>query len=807
MQRKVKFNDKWKFYKGELEQAPCTERSKTGACGGAANLTNAEGGCYPMPERFWSMFGAANAMQAGNAVCHMVPELTDRWENVQLPHDWHICQDFVNPQSDDDPYNLGGDCLPGGVGYYRKTFHIPAQAEGMRLSIEFEGVMHDAEIWMNGFKIGQHASGYSSFAVDITEYAHYGDEGINVILVRTNAGYPEGWWGEGAGIYRDVWLCCVPEVHAAKDGLFAYCEELNEKNAQISISAEIENSGSTAWNGIAVLRVYAPNGALQGEKKIASEVPAFSVKTVRTEMSLHEPELWDLEHPNLYRAQLELEKGGDIAEEHFGVRTVEYTQNGLLLNGRAVMLKGVCVHQDFAGVGIGMTKDILHYRLQRIKDMGGNAYRSAHHTATRALLDECDKMGILVLDEIRHFDVQQESLADLDDMIRSARNHPCVFMYCLENEEFCECSPQGRRILKRLLSLGHSLDHTRSFTTATQFGRDDTEYLALTDVAGYNYDNGNAQAFLQVYPKGRVMATEDVSFLSTRGVYEDSPEHGWCDCYEGENYYYKLMRRSGIDPGTMGGAVSALELTHTYTNNCVRTPQLGGMFVWTAFDYRGETFPWNWPAVVSSYGAMDLCGFEKDAYYYWRSLWTQEPMVHCLPSWDLEGMEGKSVSVELYSNCQEAELFVNGCSVGRKKHTLGKVTRWKVVYQPGTLKAVGYNNGQAVAQEIHSTPGKAAGLTLQPIYTGDENILVKVSVTDAAGILCRRACLPIAFEAKGADIVGVGNGDPACHERDDADKRTTFNGLALVILRRNDAGTIEVTAETSELPKADILIK
>lgn len=806
MERKTLFNDGWQFHMGELEQKPCSARSKTGMCGGAANLTNAEGGFYPLPERFWGLFGA-QGKEAGNQVVHLVPELTDSWEPVSLPHDWHIRQDYINPgdtaNSEADMTNVGSDSLPNGVGYYRKVFSLPAEAEGQRLFLEFEGVMHNASIWMNGFLIAQHFSGYSGFAVDISEYANYGDEGKNALLVRTDSEELEGWWSDGAGIYRDIWLTCVPMVHIARDGIFARTTLLEKDHAEVRVSAELENSGAESWSGNVCFRLYDPNGVLATQETVCADTKAFANGSAEVTFQLEQPALWDLEHPNLYRAEVELTDGAsDKDSVSFGVRTVEYTQKGLLLNGQLVDLKGVCVHQDFAGVGSAMTRDILHYRLQRIKDMGGNAYRSAHHAATRALLEECDRMGILVLNEVRHFDVQAESIADLQDMIRGSRNHPCVFMYCMENEEFIECIPQGRRILKRMIALGHALDDTRAFTTATQFGRDDVDYLALTDVAGYNYDNGQAQTFLQAYPKGRVMATEDVSFLSTRGVYEDSPEHGWCDCYEGENYYFKIMRRNGIDPGTMGGAVSSLELTHTYFNNRIKTPQLGGMFLWTAFDYRGETFPWNWPAVVSSYGAMDYCGFEKDSFYYWRSLWTSEPMVHCLPGWDLAGQEGQTVRIELYSNCQEVELFVNDVSVGRKAHTLGRVTSWEVTYQPGTLRAVGYNDGVQAAEQIHRTPGEPAMLKLEPVHTGEQDVLVKVSVTDDAGLTCLRACLPVTFTAEGGTVIGVGNGDPACHESDVTNTRTTFNGLGLAIIRRNGSEPLTVTAETSGFPKA-----
>ncbi|MDO4285443.1 MAG: DUF4982 domain-containing protein [Eubacteriales bacterium] len=805
LKRTSSFNDNWFFHLGELSQAPKTGRSKTGVCGGASNGTNEEDNYYPLPERFWAIFGT-QGKTAGNHCMNLAASLTDDWESICLPHDWRIRQPYTGPSSHESSaalHNLGGDCLPDGVGYYRKTFELPSEAAGQRIYLEFEGAMRHTQIWINGCYVASHFSGYSTFLTDISEYALYGDEGLNTVLVRTDTDAAEGWWGEGAGLYRDVWLTILPPLHIARDGLFLRTTALDHDQAQLTAEVELENDSDTTQEVQIQIAFSDPDGKDAGCSECRLLVPALGKAQATLPFAIDAPRLWSPDTPELYRAALSVtgERDSDALPQSFGLRNAVYTRDGLLLNGTLTELRGVCVHQDFAAVGTALSEDILRYRLQRIKDMGGNAYRSSHHSASRTLLRLCDEMGILVLNEIRHFDITTEAVSDLEDMIKSSRNHPCVYLYCLENEEFIEVLPQGRRILKRLLQLGKQWDDTRAFTTATQFGRGLPDYQLIADVAGYNYDDGDAQRLLDEHPQVRVMATEDASFVSTRGIYADSPEHGWCESYNGESYYAKLMRKNGIDPGTMGGAVSSGQLTRTYANNRLLTPQLGGMFIWTAFDYRGETFPWNWPAVISGYGAMDFCGFEKDVFYYWKSLWTKEPMVHVLPHWTWPGKEGETIRCEAYSNCEELELFLNGVSQGRKENQIGQVIDWDVVYEPGILQIAAYRNGEIVAREIHATAGNPAAIRLEAVWHGSQNCLLKASVVDADGNFCPTACLPVTFSVTGGEIAGVGNGDPACHEPDISDTRSTFNGLALCVIARPQPD-LQAEASAPGLPAA-----
>lgn len=794
MTRKLNFNDGWMFHLGELKQKIKASWSKCGVCGGPSNATNEEGRFYPLPETFWTILGGSGE-KAGNGCLNLAEQLTDEWEAVCLPHDWKIRQDYVNPgniSSGTGLHNLGGDCLPTGKGYYRKVFLLPKKYEGSRIVLQFEGVMKNCIVWMNGSMVGKHFSGYSTFEIDVTEYVLYGKEGSNVVLVRTDCEAEEGWWGEGAGIYRDVWLKVLAPVHLEKDGCFVRTKLLTKKEAEILVLTDVRNDTSVFREAEVSVTLFNPVG--EEIAKAHSQIEILPLESRRAELAftLSNPVLWNLENPAMYRAEITITslQETDNYSQRFGIRAAAYTRNGLELNGEPVELKGVCVHQDFAGVGIALSEDILRYRMQKIKEMGGNAYRSAHHTASRKLLEICDEMGILVLNEVRHFELEQECLEDFEDMIKSSRNHPCVYMYCLGNEEFAELLPQGKRILKRLLETGKVLDPDRPFTEAAQFGRGDSSYQAIPDVAGYNYDNGEARVLLDGNPDIRVMATEDASYLSTRGIYEDSPEQGWCDCYEGESYYAKLLRKNNIDPGTMGGALMSMKLSNVYANNRLQTKELGGMFVWTAFDYRGETFPWNWPAVVSSYGAMDFCGFEKDVFYYWRSIWSSEPLVHTLPHWTWPGKEGKHIRYETYSNCDEVEILINGKSQGKKAHRLGTITSWELCYEPGEFITIGYRNGQEAAREKHCTAKKPDRIELDCIYAGKQHQLFQAKIVDEDGNFCPDSNILVTFEAEGGIICGVGNGNPACHEPDISNSRTTFNGLALCIVSRLQAKLI-----------------
>ena len=805
MLRKRSFNDAWNFHAGELKQRPAAVTTKAGVCGMASNLTNKEGGKYELSRNYWSVFGISGddekaGIMAGNAVIHLAEDLTDEWMPVELPHDWKFSQEYQNmngANAAEKMANVGSDCLPDGLAYYRKLFKVEEEAKDSRTVIEFEGAMHHAEVWVNGFKAGSHNSGYRTFGFDISEFLNYGEDKNNVVLVKVDSFEHEGWWGEGSGLYRNVWLYHLPTVHIENDSVYARVEECDAAHAIIRPQAGIVNETDDVRPATVEFVIEDPDGDQIFSETVSSELKPFEVTDFNCEFSIEDPFLWDLDHPYLYTLKVKTSSDDikDICEQKFGIRDIVYNRQGLFLNGKNIRLNGVCLHQDHAGVGIAVDKDLVRFRTRRIKDMGGNAIRSCHHAASNDLLEICDEMGVLIMNETRHFGLEREEVEDFRDMIRRSRNHPSVFMYCVGNEEFIEITPQGKQLLKRLIEIGRKEDDKRPFTVAAQFGKDDYEYQKLADVSGFNYDDGRSVELMKALQDQPVIATEDASFVSTRGIYEDSPEEGWCDSYEGVNYYLKLMSLAGIDTGTMGGALNAPPISSVYTNNNINNPSLGGMFVWTAFDYRGETFPWNWPAVISSYGAMDFCGFEKDVFYYWKSIWTNEPTVHILPHWTWPGKEGQELHMEAYSNCDEVKVYVNGVLSHVEHNTLGCVLKFELVYEPGTIRIEGWKKGEKLCEETHITAEEPASIILEKMYEGEDRIMLKARVVDINSNFCPNAMIPVRFNIIKGTFVGSGNGNPATHESDLSSERTTFNGLAFCIISK-DNGSIEANCSS-----------
>ena len=812
----IAFNDDWIFHLGELEEPVKKFCSKAGCCGGPSMLTQEEGFVYHLPPHLQAVFGDGN----GNAFYNVAPSIGDGWKKVRIPHDWKIEQDYVEPKQANDVMSgvlitdASKGYLPDGVAYYRKTFAVPDSYKDKKIFLEFEGVLRDCTVWINGTYAGSHLNGYTGFRIDIGDHLFYGDEGKNVVLVKTDTTCDEGWWGEGAGIYRNVWLLVKEQVHFARNGIFVYNGSLSKESAEIVLEMEIENEEED----LEVLTVEAsitdPNGCFVCKKNISVESKGYETAKVKTIISIDDPVLWEVLDGKLYEIDICLKENEKVIDRkliHYGIRDIRYEYDGLYVNGNKTEIKGVCVHQDMAGVGIGLTKDLMRYRLEKILSMGANAYRSAHHPASHDLLDLCDEMGILVLNENRRLDPSKDGIEDLEDLIKGSRNHPCIFMWSLENEEFIATLPPGKRLLRRIVKKAKQLDPSRLVTMAGQFAKGDKDYVSIPDVAGFNYDDGDAARMREEIKGLKIITSEDSSYVSTRNIYVDDPKKGHCDSYDSGNYYMKLAmgasKPAELAAGTAGGAVAPGYFVYCWNHFKHEEPDLGGLFVWTAFDYRGETFPYNWPQINSQYGAMDMCGFEKDVFYYWKSLWDEKPMVHVLPNWNWVGQEGKQIQVDVYSNCEEVEIFVNGKSQGRKENVFGTISSWIVSYEPGELKAVSYIGEMSVCEDARITSGDAARLKLECIYEGADEILVQASVLDEKGNLCPTASPYLSFHAQGADVIGVGNGDPSCHEKDKGTQRSAFNGLALAILRRNGISPITVGVGSTGFETQEITIR
>ncbi len=816
------FDDGWSVLVGDLEPSVARNTAKTGTAGGPSDLTLHEGAEPPVPDGLRRFLGEAGATRMFGTA----PDLDAAWTPVDLPDDWTTRSSARAPENVTRAANLGdagvrGGFLPVGTAWYRKVFDVPGDWDGQRIALEFDGVMRDAHVWLNGSFIGSHYSGYTGFALDITEFLRYGDEGRNVVLVRCDTTSTEAWWAEGGGIYRHVRLVATSPVRIARHGVFVHTLFLDPERAVVRVHTDVENDQSSAVERVVVEhQVVSPPLHTLARVVEAERLAGFGSTTVSQDLELAEPSPWSPSSPVLYELETRLVVGDEVTDAvvtTFGVRTVEYGPDGLVLNGAPLTIKGTCNHQDFAGVGIALPDRVHEYKIAELQELGCNAYRSAHHPPAPEILDACDRHGLLVLDENRRLESNDEGLADLTELIRRDRNHPSVFMWCLENEELIATTPMARRLARRLVDMAHHLDPTRLTTIAGQFAKDDPRYMSIPDVAGFNYDRGNACAYRAVHPGAPVMATEDASFVSTCGVYEDQPDLGLCSSHDTGSFIERMAAANGVGlgAGTAGGALATEfgHLTSTWLN-LLEHPYLGGVFVWTGFDYRGECVPFGWPAVTSSFGLMDLCGFPKDISHYWRSRWTDAPVLHLLPHWNWEGREGAPILVEAYTNCEAVELSLNGRSLGTSAVERDGVIHWTVGYEPGMLEARASRNGNVVASAVRETTGAPSAIELdadEPTCCagGRDVVIVRAAIVDSAGRVVPTANPVLDFSADaGAAVLGTGNGSPADPPPAASSRRRAFNGHALAIVRGpRTTGTFSISATSPGLEDASVVVR
>src|ERR1035437_7623876 len=645
------------------------------------------------------------------------------WKMVNLPHDWCVEGTFVHDNSlGSQP--AGSGYLPVGVGFYRKEFEIPKSDKGKKISIEFDGIFRNSTVWVNGHLLGNHQSGYTPSNYDLTDVLRYGNEGKNVILVKVDATQAEGWWYEGCGIYRHVWLIKTDRLHVSRFGTSITTPTVSDAEATVSIKTTLKNEYKIAKNVTLVSKIVDKKGLVFDTKTSTLSISPFDQTEVSQTGTIKKPLLWSPETPNLYKVLTEVIENGTIVDTYettFGVRTVEINRNGVFLNGKLCPVKGTCNHQDFAGIGVALPNKINWYKLKLLKEMGSNGYRCSHHPPTPELLDICDSMGLLVLDENRHLSSSEKNLKDLETMLYRDRNHPSIFMWSMENEEAIQGTVTGARILETLVETTHRLDPTRKVTAAMNHARNDGGYADVLDVVGYNY--GDKQlAYVKdrkSHPDRVIFCTEGTSFVSTRGEYENS--------------WWKHLCSTSIlwqpDWGPYPGEDWA---------DIVKYPYLGGLFVWTGFDYRGEPTPYEWPCVTSHFGFMDICGFPKDGYYAYKAAWTNEPVVHIFPHWNWPGKEGDSIKVHCYTNCDEVELLLNGKSIGKQKAIPYTKLIWSLIYQPGKLEARGYKAGKLVTKDVVETTTAPSKIALSSDCNtlkvdGCDVAVIRVAIKDTKG--------------------------------------------------------------------------
>jgi len=677
------------------------------------------------------------------------------WRLIDLPHDWNIELPFDSTGSHSHGYRTIGRNFPeNSVGWYRKTFTIPAEDLGRKISIEFDGVHRNSKVWVNGFYLGENHSGYNSFAYDITDYLNYGGE--NVVAVRVDATMEEGWYYEGAGIYRHVWLTKTSPLHVSRYGTFV-TTSLGMNSADVSIRTSIKNEYNKPVELLIEQNIEDDNGnviAMNKSKK--TEVDAGSEKTIFCKVTINDPHLWSLESPYLHKLVTIIKSDDSIKDRYetiFGIRTVRFDpDSGFFLNGRHVILKGTNNHQDHAGVGVAVPDALQEFRIKRLKEMGSNAYRCSHNPPTPELLDACDRLGMLVIDENRLMGINEEHLDMLSSMMKRDRNHPGVILWSLGNEEWTiEGNVKGARITTTMQNYAQKLDSTRAFTVAVSGGWDNGTGMVL-QVMGYNYIvQGDIDVHHLKFPMQAGVGTEETNTMGTRGVYVTDMASG----------HMAPTNRMPENVGTEYG-----------WNFYSARPFLAGLFYWTGFDHQGEPNPCVWPAVGAQKGLLDQCGFPKDTYYYLKSWWGNEPVVHIMPHWNWKGDEGKEKTITVYSNCDAVELWLNNKSLGKQPVKKNGHLEWKVKYYPGTLVAKGFVNDKNIVSDKVETSGEASAIRLIPdrttIKADRQDIsIITVKIEDARSRFVPTADNEITFTVDGpGKIIGVGNGDPASHEAD-----------------------------------------
>ena len=706
------------------------------------------------------------------------------WQEVKVPHDWVTILPYADVASHSHGYKTVGYKYPEtSVGWYRKTINIPACDLGKHIALQFDGIFRNARVWFNGFYMGTEPSGYATQVYDVTEYVNYG--GDNLICVRADATLEEGWFYEGAGIYRDAWLMKSAAVGVAPFGTFVYAD-LKQPYDKVTIYVETEvNNHSLTTQQCEVSHRLLDADGREVAKSESSTIMLRAKQTLNSQpltLNLNTPHLWSPADPYLYKVETTVKVDGrvtDVYETTTGIRDIEFdADRGFLLNGQPLKLKGVNMHQDHAGVGAAIPDALQAWRIKQLKKMGCNAYRASHNPMTPALLDICDREGILVIDENRLTGINEEHLRLLERMIKRDRNHPSVILWSNGNEEWgMENTIQGTRIAAAMREYTHLLDPTRHSTIANAGGR---EMVKGLDVVGFNYivqnDVDNQK---KNNPTWKIVGTEETTGCGTRGWY-----------FKNEKY-----------PGRMVSLNRTME--QNYENIIERgwkfydeRPWAAGLFYWTGFDYRGEPNPLSYPAHDSEFGILDYCGFPKDEAYYLKSWWTDEPVLHIFPHWNLQGHEGEEVEVWAYSNCDEVELTVNGKKLGRQPMPRNGHLKWKAVYQPGRVEATGYKNGKRILTKTIETTKAAAKVVLkadrhQIAADGQDMAIVNIELHDQKGRFVPNACPVLTFCLEGdANIIGCGNGDPSYLGSDHPDKQPcntfsipAFNGRAQVLIQ------------------------
>jgi beta-galactosidase len=756
-----------------------------------------------------------------------------KWRTLNLPHDWSIEGEFKQ-----DAITKGaGGYLPTGIGWYRKHLNISAISKGQQFWIEFDGVYMNSDVWINGHHLGKHPYGYTSFFYDLTPFIKRGE---NIIAVRVdNSVQPNSRWYSGSGIYRHVWMNSAGPVHIAQWGTYITTPEVDVSSAKVSVRTSVENALSVAKKSM--LRSVIQDAS--GREVATVDTPFYLVASGKTDIeqsfTVDSPVLWSVDSPSLYTLHsyiLDGTKPVDNLTSTFGIRKIEFDKDkGFLLNGKHIKMNGVCLHHDAGCLGAAVPEQAWRRRLEILKEMGCNAIRTSHNPPAPEFLDLCDNMGFLVMDEAfdewveakgqvqygYHIYFNECSQSDLVSMIHRDWNHPSVVIWSAGNEVPDQVVENGSEVLRKLIETFHREDPTRPVTQANDRiaagdGPAKLPFLQMLDIVGYNYVDRwfeRRELYYSIdrhdHPDWKMIGTENGSIGGLRGQYSIGPQPS------GNRQF-----RSGSYKTSMIEAEELWKYTSVYD-------YIIGDFMWTGIDYLGEAF---WPTRSSSSGVIDLCGFPKDGYYFYKSQWTNEPMVHLLPHWNWAGHEGQIISVIAYTNCDTVELFLNGRSFGAKSYVFPQQGHsggwnswarpyispttsdlhlsWDVPYEAGILKAVGKKNGKIVSEVVRTTSKPSAILlsadTKKISADAHDIVNVKVEIVDENGLVVPDANNLVEFKVEGEGVlIGTDNGNPQDRALMKSSRRNAFNGLALAVIQTTEkTGNIKITATSPNLKDA-----
>jgi beta-galactosidase len=768
------------------------------------------------------------------------PDFNDNdWRLLDLPHDWSIEGTF----SQDAPAAGTGAYLPTGIGWYRKQFLLPVGTASKRVALQFDGVYQRSEVWINGKSMGMRPNGFISFTYDVTAYLNAPGT-VNHLAVRAdNSLQPNCRWYTGSGIYRHTWLVITDPIHIAPWGTCVRASNILAESADVEVTTTVVNEGERDADCDLLIEVINPDGNVVQRDSASHGIPRESETVFAQRVKVATPSLWSIDTPKLYTVRSTLRSRGiDLDRETttFGIRQIEFdADKGFLLNGRHVKLNGVCIHGDGGCVGAAVPERVWERRLELLQQMGCNAIRLSHNPPAPELLDLLDRMGFLVMDEAfdewrqpkgqtplygyhKYFD--EWSSRDIAAMIERDRNHPSIVIWSAGNEVPDQSDPHGSETLDGLMTIIRGKDPTRPITVgcdqiAAEPKQALPEFLEKLDVVGYNYvdrwrDRREKYYSLdrQAYPHRRFIGTESCALYGARGVYAID---------ESNALFFERASNSVIEVEQQQKFIQ----TYDYVS---------GDFIWVGIDYLGES---RWPSKLAATGPLDTCGFIKDHYYFYQSIWTKSPVLHLLPHWNWTGREGQVIPVTCYTNCDSVELFLNGKSMGTKGYAFprpgmikqygtypprAKVLQttadlhlsWDVPYSPGTLTATGMKDGKVILTDQVHTTGVPSKVTLKAdrsrIQTNPSDVAhITAEVQDAEGRVVPTADNELFFTIQGAGrILGVDNGRPDSHESYKGNKRKAFNGMALVILQSDRrAGNITLTASSPSLASAQVTVE